>query len=287
MKNLFLILVIPLIISCGKSGESNSGSIPMAEYDAISKKTEEVQNSGNPDLNVLEEKGTDQTSVNSKKKIIKDGRMGLRVKNLENSKQKIDALIKKYNGYVANENFNNTDYESSFNLKIRIPSLVFDGFIDEIEKGNEEVTFKSIDARDVTEQFIDLETRLKNKKNYLVRYGELLKQAKSVEEILQIEEKIRGLEEEIESTEGKLKYLSDQVSFSTLDLTISKEKDFQFNPGKRLNFFERLKQSLSKGWYGFVSFILFIFRLWPFLILAVVGFFTYRKYKNSKLNRKK
>ncbi len=129
-----------------------------------------------------------------KKKIIRDGRLGLRVTELEKTKTRIDTLVTANGGYYANESFNNSDWESSFNLKIRIPSLNFEKFISGIEAGEGEVLYKVIDARDVTAQFIDLETRLENKRSYLVRYNDLLKKANRVNDILENEEQIRGLE---------------------------------------------------------------------------------------------
>ena len=221
-----------------------------------------------------------------KKKIIKDGRLGLQVNDLEKTKMHIDTLLKSYNGYYANERFNNTDWETSYSLNIRIPAENFENFISGIESGDGEILYKEVDARDVTDQFIDLETRLENKRNYLKRYNDLLRQAKSVKEILEIEEKIRGLEEEIESTTGRLKYLGDLVDYSTLDLNISKKKDFKYNPVKRDNFFERLKQSLSKGWFGFVDFSLFIIRLWPFWILVVIIVCLWKRYRRKRRNKK-
>ncbi len=216
-----------------------------------------------------------------KKKIIKDGRLGLRVSDLEDSKLRIDSLIKYYDGYYANESFNNSDRESSYYLKIRIPGVNFGKFISDIESGDGEILYKEIDARDVTDQFIDLETRLENKRNYLIRYNDLLKKANSVKEILEIEEKIRGLEEEIESTTGRLRYLSDLVDYSTLDLTISKQTDFKYNPAKRDKFSERLKQSLSKGWFGMTDFLLFIVKIWPFWIIVILVLYFRKKYKRS------
>jgi flagellar biosynthesis chaperone FliJ len=127
-----------------------------------------------------------------------------------------------------------------------------------------------------------LETRLENKRNYLKRYNDLLKQATTIKEILEIEEKIRVLEEEIESTTGRLKYLSDLVDYSTLDLTITKPKDFKYNPGNRDKFSERLKQSLSKGWFGFVDFLLFVIKIWPFWIILILIFYLWRKYRKAK-----
>ena len=158
-------------------------------------------------------------------------------------------------------------------------------FIHDAETGVGEILYKEIEARDVTDQFIDLETRLENKRNYLKRYNDLLIKANSIKEILEIEEKIRALEEEIENTTGKLKYLSDLVAYSTLDLTISKQKNFKYHPTKRDKFSEKLKQSLSKGWFGFVDFFLFIINIWPLWIIITLIFYLWKKYK-MKIKRK-
>lgn len=217
-----------------------------------------------------------------KKKIIKDGRLGLKVDDIEKAKAQIDTLVKAYDGYFSNERFNNTESKAFFNLEIRIPSERFETFISNVEKGKGEVLYKEIDARDVTDQFIDLETRLKNKKSYLVRYNELLKEANTVKEILEIQEEIRQLEEEIESTTGRLKYLTDQVDYSTLNLNLEKQKDFTFNPADRDEFTERLKQSLSKGWYGFVDFVLFLFKIWPLWIVVGAIVFVWRRMRKRR-----
>lgn len=123
------------------------------------------------------------------KKNIKDGRVGLRVTELEKTKLRIDTLVRNHHGYYQNESFNNTYWESTFSLKIRIPCQNFEKFIACLETGHGEFLYKQVDARDVTDQFIDLETRLENKRNYLTRYKELLRKANTVNEILEIEEK--------------------------------------------------------------------------------------------------
>lgn len=227
-----------------------------------------------------------ETTEVNKKKIIKDGRLGIKVTEVEKAKSRIDSLVKNNGGYYANETFNNTDYEASYNLRIRIPTDKFEKFIAEVESGDGEILYKQIDARDVTDQFIDLETRLETKRNYLARYRELLEKAKSVKEILEIEEKIRGLEEEIESTTGRLKYLGDLVDYSSLDLMISKRKEFKYTPGERDKFTERLKQSLSKGWIGFVDFLLFLIRIWPFWIIAGILFYFWKRFRNRRKIKK-
>ena len=281
MKSIFAIIFLTFLLASCRQQSGGEASYALGEqYDEVMPISRADQLSPPPpppppvkELEVV------------KKKIIKDGRLGIEVKDLESTKARVDTLVKIYEGYYDNERYNNTDHESSYDLKIRIPAPNFDRFIDEVEKGSGEIKYKEIDARDVSDQFIDLETRLQNKKNYLARYNELLAQAKTIKEILEIQEEIRGLEEEIESTTGRLKYLGDLVDYSTLNLSLSKRKDFKYNPTDRDNFGERLKQALSKGWFGFVDFILFVINLWPFWV--IVTLFVYGLIRLGKRKTKK
>lgn len=221
-----------------------------------------------------------------KKKIIKDGRLGIKVRKLKDAKTNVDTLVRNLGGYYDKESLSNNDYSTDYDLKIRVPAENLEILIDKIEKGDGEVAYKEIEARDVTEEFIDLETRLTNKQKYLLQYQVLLNSAKSIKEILDIQEKIRGLEEEIESTTGRLKYLNDLVNYSTLELNISQKKDYKFTSEYRGNFFEKLKQSLSKGWYGFVDFFLFLLSNWAILILFSVLIYFWIKYRKRKKIKK-
>ena len=276
MRKFLSIFVLAILISCNqKQAENDSYALGNVEEEMIPV-TRETADIPPPPIAKIEK----QHDI--RKKIIKDGRLGLLVSELEKTKSRIDILIKNHSGYYANESYNNSDWESSFNLKIRVPFTNFEKLINDIETGNGEIQYKEIEARDVTDQFIDLETRLENKRNYLIRYNDLLKQAKNVNEILEIEEKVRGLEEEIESTTGRLKYLGDLVDYSTLDLTISRKKEFKYNPVNRDKFSERIKQSLSKGWYGFVDFLLFVIKIWPFWILVTLIIYFWRKFKKRR-----
>jgi hypothetical protein len=221
MRNILSIFILIILTASCQQEQTEKASFVAA--DMVNEMRAPEQQSANAPPPPIEKTGKKEVI---KKKIIKDGKLGLRVSELEQTKLRVDTLIKYHGGYYANESFNNTDLESSFVLEIRIPSENFEKFISEIETGDGEILYKEIYARDVTDQFIDLETRLENKRNYLIRYNDLLRKANNVKEILEIEEKIRGLEEEIESTTGRLKYLSDLVDYSTLDLTISKKKGF-------------------------------------------------------------
>jgi len=273
MRNTALLLIsVFLITACHQTASDQT-------YDLGADKNEMVPETRQSEIAPSPSAEADLIIEVDKAMIIKDGQMGLKVDDLELAKSRINSIVKNYNGYFANEGLINNDYESSYQLKIRLPSVNFEKFIAEVESGEGEVTFKNIQARDVTAEFIDLETRLSNKREYLKKYNDLLKQAKSVNDILEIEEKARIIQEEIESSEGRLKYLNDQVSLSTLDLTVSKIKVFKYQPAKRDNFAERLKQSLASGWLGFVDFVIFLIKLWPFWIILAIFVTLLKKFR--------
>ena len=290
MNQLLRLFVLLLFISgCQNKNRDRAEAYAIAESNMdMAAKTDQARNlSSPPPFEQINPTEGNKSNTVDKKKIIKDGRMGIKVSDMAKTKAKMDVLVKSQGGYYDSESLTNSDFESSYNLKVRIPCNNFEKFIAGIESEEGEILYKTIDARDVTDEFIDLETRLNTKRNYLIRYNELLKKAQAVKDILEIEEKVRGLEEEIDSAVGRLKYLSDLVDYSTLDLTITKEKEFKYNPSHRDSFLEQLKQSISKGWYGFIDFILFLFNIWPFIVVAGILIFIWKKFKLGLRLRKK
>jgi hypothetical protein len=222
-----------------------------------------------------------------KQRIIRDGRMGLRVEDLEQSRMWVDSLVGIHHGYYANERYFDSGQESSLHFSIRVPAAGFDGLILDLEGGPGQLLYKEVYARDVTEQFIDLESRLASKEAYLERYRELLAGAGNVKEVLEIEDRIRVLEEELDSTRGRLRYLRDRVGYATLELTISKEKAFRFVPEGQARFAERLKQALHRGWTGTIAVLLFLLSIWPaWILLLGAGFWWRRKAGLSRPGRK-
>ena len=221
----------------------------------------------------------------TERKLIKNGSMDLVVENLEQTRNEVLNLIEKHGGYCANEQYSSWEHSSAYNLTVRIPCVNFDSFVSDVEAGKGKIESKSMYINDVTAEYIDLETRLDTKRSYLKRYKELLKSAKSVQEIVSIEDKIRSLEEDIDSTVGRLKYLSNQVDYSTLDLGI-RHDDANYDPRHpehSQSVAQRLWQSLQGGFRGLVDFMFFLVKIWPIwiIILLVLGFIRRAKRKNE------
>lgn len=220
----------------------------------------------------------------TEKKIIKDGSITVKSQDINASKKAFDNLLKQLNAYYESEDLQNNDQTTAYNLKIRIPAANFEKIIAGIENGEDKIESKNIQTRDVTEEYVDTETRLASKRDYLKRYKEILSKASTVKDIMAVEENIRALQEEIESKEGRLQYLKDQVSFSTLNISLYKEKEFTNN--YQDGFFTRVKIAVIDGWNSIVDFMLWAIGIWPFLIVATVSFFAIRKIIKSRKNRK-
>jgi hypothetical protein len=224
------------------------------------------------------------TASDGKKKIIKDGYISIKTNDIVSSKKVIDTLAKKFNSYYDTEELSNEEREIVYYLKLRIPSENFEKVISALENGKDEIKSKRINSRDITEEYVDIEARLNQKRDYLKRYKELLAKASTVKDIITVEDNIRKLQEEIESKEGRLKYLNDQISYSTLEINLFKVKDYTYQPQQQDKFFERVKTSLSDGWRSFVNLILWIIEIWLYIILTLILVYIVRRVKKKRKN---
>jgi len=225
-------------------------------------------------------------SLEKGSKIIKNGYMTFEVDQLEIAKSKIDTLLKSHKGYYENEQYNSYGNRVSYSLLLRIPNTNFDSLITILEQGIGQLESKNISAKDVTEEYVDLDIRLENNLAYLKQYKEILRKANSVKDILEVKEKIRRIEEEINSKKGRLKYLDDQVKYSTLNLEITELRTSDIS--NKPNFGRRLVNAFNNGVQLFLSFIIGVINLWPFLILGLLLFLGRKPilnlFKRKKIN---
>lgn len=215
------------------------------------------------------------------KKIIKNGEMGIAVVNINDAKLKVDGILKKQNAYTQSETFRNTEISEELDLVIRVPYQNFDQLISSFSEGIGAVEYKNISSEDVTEEYTDVAIKLENKRIYLEKYRDLLKNAATTKDMLEIQENIRKLEDEIDVAEGRLRFIDDRVNYSTLRLSLTKEKP-RSSVTSKIGFGSRFSDSVAQGWNIFVSFVLGLISFWPFFILAPFVIIFYRKWRARK-----
>jgi hypothetical protein len=210
------------------------------------------------------------------RKLIKEGQVEFETDNLNATRKKIFEAVNKYKGYVSSDQEFKSPGRKSNTLIIRVPADNFDSLLSEATQGVKKFESKEIHVKDVTEEFIDIQARLKTKKEFELRYIDLLKQAKSVTEILEIEKQIGELRSDIESIEGRLKYLEDRVSFSTLTIT------FYESIPDETEFGQQFKNGFRNGWDNLIWFFVALTNIWPFILIVlglVIGIRIYRRKK--------
>lgn len=288
LKLTILVFLVFLVCSCRKHIAYRTENVEVTALADIIVPSSEEQAEHKAEQNSNSQKNVDL----NKRKIIKDGDITIETDSIASGKKRIELLVKKYNGYLSSEKYFNREGSTECELKIRIPAASFDSIVSDVEKGKKNMVIKdkNISSRDVTAEYIDLETRLNNKRAYLQRYNELLKKASSVKDILEIQEKTRAIEEELESTEGKLKYYNDLITYSTLNIALTSRKEYLDKPFFQGSFWKRTGNAFVSGWYGFIEFIIYMFRIWPvWIITAFVFYLTRRmvKKRNFKILGKK
>jgi uncharacterized protein DUF4349 len=134
----------------------------------------------------------------------------------------VEALGRDLGGFLARRDDNA--------ITIRVPSARFDEAVKRLEKVGD-VLHRNVTAEDVTEEFRDLEVRLKSAHAVQARLTELLAKAQKVEESVLIEKELDRVTGEIDRIEGRMKFLRDKATFSTITVTFS----------------SKAKESLSQG----------------------------------------
>lgn len=171
-------------------------------------------------------------------------------------------------------------------MTVRVPSAKFDEALSEIRQTASRVIVESVKGQDVTEEFIDIEARLKTQKALEAQFLEIMKRSNSVEDALNVQTEIAQVRGEIEKIEGRKRFLESQASLSTVKIKLQSPTAFSANS---TGFFYQLKEAFSDGFDAALNFILILVKvliaLLPFLILIVLPIYLLIRYILRK-NRK-
>ena len=261
-----LLLLVLLFVNCKDSN-------PDAVYTESASADKKMQVSEMP-LPLKNESETIET------KIIKNANLRFETDDLHKTNIRIQTAVKKLNATIQSDTEEKEYNTNTRRLLVRIPSKNFDQFIAEISQGVGYFDAKEISSQDVTEEFIDIESRLKTKKALENRYIQLLQKANKISEILEIEKQISQIREEIESKEGRLKYLSSQVSMSSVSVTFYKNQ--VDNGGASVSYGVNIWNSLVSGFNSVLTFFLFLLQIWPFILILVASIIFYRRRFSKK-----
>lgn len=203
------------------------------------------------------------------RKLIKTGSISLEVEQLASAEEAVLEWCQSFGGYVASS-FN---HETNAAFTVRIPAAHFDAAM--AAAGNlGRVRSRNVSTQDVSEQFYDLQTRLDTRKILRDRLQSYLAQAKNMEDLLHIERELNSTLTEIESMEGRMRRLSNQIDYSTITVDLqlpyrTTDQGFQW-PSLDRNV-RRFLSNVVDFFVDFVAIVLYIV-IFGVPILALVAF---------------
>lgn len=219
------------------------------------------------------------------RKIIYTADLDVETKEMEALGRSIEGKLKELGGFVAevSESRKVGDQRNS-SWTLRIPVEKFSDFMQWIDSETLVVS-KHVTSKDATEEFVDLQARLTNKRNSEKKLAAMLEsRASELEEVLRVEKELDRMREEIERIEGRLRFLSERISLSTV--VLKAHTRFEFSPPKLPSTTEKMAQTWQDSTTLLGEFLLAlglcIIGVAPWLpILLVLGFLIYKFFKSN------
>ncbi|MHB9096036.1 MAG: DUF4349 domain-containing protein [Eubacteriales bacterium] len=217
-------------------------------------------------------------------KIIRDGLLSVEVDSYKGFGTKLPILVEQYGGYIENSSENTGKFVTA-SFVIRVPARNFSELLNRIEALGK-ITDKQITGRDVSGEFIDAQSRLRNLQRQEQRLLELMGKTGTVSEVLTIETELGRVRGEIEVLQGRLKSLDSAVVYSTIRLEVREAAKPAVAPAQgvfgnaRRNFSESVIAILNMlgDLVSFTGWLL----PWALVVTAVGGAVYYLRKKGKK-----
>ena len=258
-KALSLLLAALLVFAlCACGSADTPSSAPAASYDmaytenAYPAEAEEYGGfavTGGTQL----ESGSGAAPEGSPEKLIYSASATVETTEFDGTIEKLSALVEQYGGFVESSSVNGSNYYTQSrgysstrcaSYVIRVPSDKFSALMGSLSTlGN--VPYSHTYTENITAQYYDTDARLTAYQAQEARLLEMMEAAKTVEDLIAIEEKLTELRYQIESLQSTLKNWDRQVAYSTLDLEV--QEVVEYTPESRMSYGQELALALSSG----------------------------------------
>ncbi len=276
MIRLIPILALTLLVGCGDSPKTSSGSTFSEVAHKLDRAADRAPPAARDGAPVAAGAKPDEPAV--ERKIIYSASIELLVTNVEAIQPQVEKVVADFKGYVAKSDVTGQAGRSrTATWTLKVPVADYRAAVARLVALGQPVRNAS-DSQDVTEEFVDLTARVKNFKAEEETLNKLLKDtAIRLDDILKIREHIKIVRGEIERAEGRLKYLGLVTALSTITLQAREEVPYTpETPTAAATFGEQIDTRFTASWNSLVrsakAFVLWVVEVAPFLpIYLAVG----------------
>ncbi len=213
-------------------------------------------------------------------KIIKRANLTIELKDITQIDSKVINLVEEAQGYISSSrDWINQDQQKFYRYVLRVPTAEFNTLLDQLStKEYGQIISRSISSQDVTEEYMNLNIRLKNLSSQEEQYRKLLDKTTKVEEILKVENELNRIRTEIEKIEGRKKYLDKQISYSTITVEFRQPEPISSGaPG----IVKAIRNAITTMVEEFYQIIILIGTIIPYLLVLALGYLSYKKFKRN------
>lgn len=160
------------------------------------------------------------------RKIIRNGELTLETESPTDGLRKITEAAESHGGFVVTSEFKQNPVAAgakpsqSVTVVARVPASQFASALEQIRNAGDRVVQEKVSGQDVSEEYLDVEARLRNKKALEGQFLEIMKQARKVEDALDVQNQLADVRTEIERLEGRRRFLENQAALSTITTTL-------------------------------------------------------------------
>ena len=169
-----------------------------------------------PAARLAADKNLDPAVPAAQRMLIYSGRLAMAVADVESSVQATQKLANEVGGYMLTMSANS--------ITIRVPAKQFFPVLERLKALGQTIS-KSVTAQDVTDEYVDLQLRLKNAEVLRDRLVAILEKAANVKDTLEVERELNRVREEIERIKGRLAQLDKLIAYSTIEVTFTQAQD--------------------------------------------------------------
>lgn len=276
-----MLLTLFFITGCNQEQHDNTMISERSEASLESYDLNNDQEIAEDTVNELDE-GTEEN-----RKIIYNAFLKLEVAQYLDTINSIEDTLSQYDGYIVSNQTSRIDehlYDGE--LILRIPAAFLHDFIDTLQTEAITIHHQNISGEDVTEVYVDLETRLTSKEKVEERLISLMEEADSTEDLLNISNALADVQLEIEQLKGQIHYYENRAELATVHLSISEQRTDPVHD-QNLNVWDRIKDQWLTSYnilvVGTINFFIFIIGNLPILlILLVLAWFIHKYYVKNK-----
>src|SRR5690349_24560041 len=236
LTTLLLMLALAAAAGCAGGDASNSAPQSASTAPAQSAAAPAEGGGGQSDMKTVSLERTEdpaappppqgQAPAPVERKIIRNATLTLEVEQPSKAMQRVASIAESRGGFVVTSDSrqqtgaNGERAYEVITVELRVPAAQFDAALADIRAAAGTVTAQKITGKDVTEEYIDLEARLRTQRALEDQLLQIMKGAHEVSDAISVQKELTNVRTEIERVEGRRRFLENQASLSTISVTL-------------------------------------------------------------------